>query len=100
MGSRMKLPKNLTTCNIPSLGLPINIRCKKKGKFPSQTQQNPRGVHEMDEVKAVITFRSGKKVKQPMPKQLDEAREGQDEEPKRIVVKEDMMKKSMPPPFP
>ena len=35
-----------------------------------------------------------------MPKPLDEAKEGQDEEPERIVIKEDMMKKSMPPLFP
>ena len=35
-----------------------------------------------------------------MPKPLDEAKEGQDEEPERIVIKEDMMKKNMPPPFP
>ena len=35
-----------------------------------------------------------------MPKPLDEAKEGQDEELERIVIKEDMMKKSMPPPFP
>ena len=35
-----------------------------------------------------------------MPKPLDEAKEGQDEEPERIVIKEDMMKKRMPPPFP
>ena len=44
---------------------------QEKGKFPSQTQQNPRGVHEiansgettptMDKVKVVITLRSGKK---------------------------------------
>ena len=57
-----------------------------KGKFPSQTQQNPRGVHEiydygeiapkMDEVKAVIALRSGKKVEQPMLKPLGEAKEG------------------------
>ena len=41
----------------------------EKGKFPSQTQQNPRGMHEIgsssdpnariDEVKAVVTLRSG-----------------------------------------
>ena len=83
---------------------------QEKGKFPSQTQQNHRGVHEiadssetapkMDEVKALITLRSGKKVEQPMPKTLDDAKEGQDEEPKKIVIKEDMIKKSMPPPFP
>ena len=64
---------------------------QEKGKFPSQTQQNPRGVHEiadsshtaqkMDEVKAVITLRSGKNVEQLVPKPLVEAKEGQDEEP-------------------
>ena len=54
----------------------------------------------MDEVKAIITLRSGKKIEQPMPKPLDDAREGQDEEPEMIVIKEDMMKKSMPPLFP
>ena len=42
----------------------------EKGKFPSQTQQNPRGMHEIgsasdpnariDEVKAVVTLRIGK----------------------------------------
>ena len=51
---------------------------QEKGKFPSQTQPNPRGVHELsyssepnpriDEVKAVITLRSGKEVKQPVPR--------------------------------
>ena len=54
----------------------------------------------MDEVKAVITLRSGKKVEQPMPKSLDEAKEWQDEEAERIVIKKYMMKKSMPLPFP
>ena len=51
---------------------------QEKGKFPSQTQPNPRGVHEvsstsepaprMDKVKVVITLRSGKEVEQPVPK--------------------------------
>ena len=59
---------------------------QEKGKFPSQTQQNPKGIHEiayssenapkMDEVKAVITLRSGKKVEQLVPKPLDEGKEG------------------------
>ncbi|KAL6317458.1 hypothetical protein AAG906_030211 [Vitis piasezkii] len=50
----------------------------RKGKFSSQPQQNPSGVHEIgktsessiekDEVKAVITLRCGKQVDQPMPK--------------------------------
>ena len=62
---------------------------QEKGKFPSQTQQNPKGVHEIadssetapkiDEVKAVITLRSGKKVKQLVLKPIDEAKENQDE---------------------
>ena len=48
-----------------------------KGKFPSQTQQNPRGVHEIssandpnariDEVKAVVTLRSGKELRPTIP---------------------------------
>ena len=54
---------------------------QEKGKFPSQTQQNPRGVHEVtstseptpkiDEVKAVITLRSGKKIENPVPKLVE-----------------------------
>ena len=35
-----------------------------------------------------------------MPKPLDETKEGEDEEPEMIVIKEDIMKKSMPPLFP
>ena len=78
------------------------------------------------EVKAVITLRSGKEVDQPTSKpkhdeesvaekekseKIKEKRKGKstktddhdssvDEEPKRIVIKEDMMKKHMLPPFP
>ena len=57
---------------------------QEKGKFPSQTQPNPRGVHEassssepnpkMNEVKAVITLRSGKELKQPVPKPTEEVK--------------------------
>ena len=35
-----------------------------------------------------------------MLKSLDAAKEDKEEELERIVIKEDMMKKSMPPPFP
>ena len=55
---------------------------------------------KMDEVKAIITLRCGKKVDQPVPKPLDATKEQQQEEPKRILIIEDMMKKNMPPPFP
>ncbi|RVW91019.1 hypothetical protein CK203_044150 [Vitis vinifera] len=51
----------------------------RKGKFPSQPHQNPKGIHEVEaqegesskvrEVKAVITLRSGKEVDQPHPSQ-------------------------------
>ena len=83
---------------------------QEKGKFPSQTQPNPRGVHEIasiseptpkiDEVKAIITLRSGKQVEKPMPKPHEDAKEENVEEPERIAIKEDMMKKSKPLPFP
>ena len=46
------------------------LEVQERGRFPSQTQPNPKGVYElsyssepapkMDEVKAVITLRSGK----------------------------------------
>ena len=54
----------------------------------------------MDEVKAIITLRSGKKVDQLIPKPPDATKEQQEKESERILIKEDMMKKSMPPPFP
>ena len=83
---------------------------QEKGKFPSQLQPNPMGVHEvastseptptMDEVKVVITLRSGKKVDQPVPKSLDAAKEDKEEGLERIVIKEDVIKMSMPHPFP
>ena len=48
----------------------------EKGKFPSQTQQNPRGMEigsasdpneRIDEVKAVVTLRSGTELKPVVP---------------------------------
>ena len=82
----------------------------EKGKFPSQTQQNPRGIHEigsasdpnarMDEVKAIITLRSGKEIEQPVPKIAEETRKEKEAEPERIIIIDDSMKKNMPPPFP
>ena len=46
------------------------LEVQEKGRFPSQTLPNPKGVHEigsssnsrMDEVKAIITLRSGKEI--------------------------------------
>ena len=83
---------------------------QEQGKFPSQTQPNPRGVLElsfstepaprMDEVKAIITLRSGKQVDQPVPIPVEETKEEKEVEPEHIIIKEDSMKKSMPPSFP
>ena len=54
---------------------------QEKGKFPSHTLPNPRGVHEvssssepnpkMDEFKAIITLRSGKELNQPVTKPIE-----------------------------
>ena len=82
----------------------------EKGKFPSQTQPNPRGMHELssssdpnprnDEVKAVVPLRSGREVKPSTPKPAVEdpkvvERELEDEAPKGEIVN-----KSTPLPFP
>ena len=83
---------------------------QEKGKFPSQTQPNPRGVHEVssssepnpkvDEVKAIITLRSGKELKQPVPKPTETGQEVKEAEPDEAVTKESTVKNSTPPPFP
>ena len=62
------------------------LEVQERGRFPSQTLQNPKGVHEvgsssnsgMDEGKAIITLRSGKEVDQPMPKPVEETRKGEE----------------------
>ena len=54
----------------------------------------------MDEVKAIITMRSGKQVDQPVPILVEETKEEKEVEPEHIIIKEDSMKKSMPPQFP
>ena len=82
---------------------------QEKGKFPSQTETNRRGVHEvssssepnprLDEVKAIITLRSGKELKQPVPKPTEEIQEVKEVEPNEMVTKENAVKNSTPPPF-
>ena len=54
----------------------------------------------MDEVKAIITLRSGKEIEQPVPKIAEETEKEKEAEPERIIIREDSMKKNMPPPFP
>ena len=43
----------------------------------------------MDEVKAIITLRSGKEVDQPMPKPVEESRQGEELQSDHILLKED-----------
>ena len=84
------------------------LEVQERGRFPSKTLPNPKGIHEvgsssyseMDEVKAIITMRSGKEVDQPMPKPVEETRKEVEMEPEHILLKEDSMKHCMPPPFP
>ena len=54
----------------------------------------------MDEVKVVITLRSGKEVEQPLPKPAEKGTEEKEAELEKIMIKEDVVKKSTsPPPF-
>ena len=84
------------------------LEVQERGRFPSQTLPNPKGIHEvgssnnsgMDEVKAVITLRSGKEVDQPMPKPVEESKQGEELQSEHILLKEDSMKYIIPPPFP
>ena len=80
----------------------------EKGKFPSQTQQNPKGIHEIgsasdpnariDEVKAVVTLRSGKELRSAeLTKKASTVVEPPDEE--QPTVGEEV-EKSVQPPFP
>ena len=62
----------------------------------SSSEPNPK----IDEVKAVITLRSGKEVKQPVPKPVEEGQEAKEDEPEEEVIKENTVKKSTPPRFP
>ena len=81
---------------------------QKKGRFPSQTLPNPKGVHEtgsssnsrVDEVKSIITLRSGKEIEQPVPMSAEETEKEKEAEPERIIISEDSVKKNIPPPIP
>ena len=77
---------------------------QERGRFPSQTLPNPKGIHEvgsgMDVVKSIITLRSGKEVDQPLPKPVEESMQGEEMQPEHILLEEDIMKYRVSPPFP
>ena len=54
----------------------------------------------MDEVKAIITLRSGKEIEHPVPKLAGETREEEEVKLDHIFIKEDSMKKSIVTPHP
>ena len=109
-GLHKSLNQKIDTLQSSISSLANQQQVQEKGRFSSQTLPNPRGVHElsydnepaqkMDEVQAIITLRSSKEIEQPVPKPTAETREEEEVEPEHIFIKEDSMKKSIPPPFP
>ena len=83
------------------------LEVHEKGRFPSRTLPNPKGVYEigsssnsrLDEVKAIITLRSGKEIEQPVPMTTQVTEKEKEAEPERIIISEDLVKKNMPSPF-
>ena len=84
------------------------LEVQERGRFPSQTLPNPKGAHKvgssnnsgMDEVKAIITLRSGREIEKPVPKAIEETCGKKEAKPERVIISEDSMKHCMPPPFP
>ena len=93
-------------CSITKINNLLEVQ--ERGKFPSQTLLNPKGVHEigsssnsrLDEVKAIITLRSRKEIEQPVPMTTEVTEKEKEAEPKRVIISEDPLKKNMPPTFP
>ena len=54
----------------------------------------------MNEVKAIITLRSGKELTKPSPKVIDPEQEAADTEPGEVVIKQTVEKYKLSPPFP
>ena len=82
----------------------------EKGKFPSQTQQNPKGVHEIgsasdpnsriDEVKAVVTLRNGKELRPAVPAPTKTTPIVVDPPEEEQSAKREEVNPTVPPPFP
>ena len=80
-GLHKSLNQKIDTLQSSINSLTNQQQVQEKGRFPSQTLPNPRGVHElsyasepapkMDEVQAIITLRSGKEIEQPGPNQRE-----------------------------
>ena len=109
-GLHKSLNQKIDTMQTSISNLNNQQQVQEKGRFPSQTLPNPRGVHElnflnepapkMDEVQAIITLRSGKEIEQQVSKPVGITREQEQGEPEHVIINEDLMKASMPPHFP
>ena len=62
----------------------------------SSIEPKPR----MDEVKAIITLRSGKELRQPAPTVVKKGQEAEEIEPEEVVIKQTVEKNNTLPPFP
>ena len=88
----------------------IQQKIQEKGKFPSQEQPNPSGLHEkssssdpnskLNEVKEIITLRSGKELTKPSPKAINPKQEAIDTELGEAVIKQTVEENKPSPPFP
>ena len=84
------------------------LEVQEIGRFPSQALPNPKGVHEvgsssnsgLDEVKSIITLRSGREMEQPVLKAVEETCKEKEAKSERVIISEDSMKHCMPPSFP
>ena len=86
------------------------LQGSEKGKFPSQTQQNQKGMHEIgstsdpivriDEVKAVVTLRSGKELRPAVPTPARATLTVVDPPEEEKSAKREEVKPIIPPPFP
>ena len=86
------------------------LQGSEKGKFSSHTQQNQKGVHDqgstsdlnvrIDEVKAVVTLRSGKELRPAVPTLAKTAPTVADPPEEEQSAKREEVKISVPPPFP
>ena len=82
---------------------------QEKEKFPSKKQPNPNGLHEessssdpnskLNEVKAIITLRSGKELTKPSPKAINPEHEVIDTGPGEVVIKQTVEENKLSPPF-
>ena len=84
-GLHKSLNQKIDTMQSSISSLNNQQQVQEKGRFPSHTLPNPRGVHElsflsepapkMDEVQAIISLRSGKEIEQLVSKAVGKTRE-------------------------